>query len=118
MGAGGADRTGRGPGVTRVCRSAELELERGAAALVDGDQVALFRLDGDEVLAVDNHDPHSGVNVLSRGIVGSTGEQVYVASPLYKARFDLHTGACLDDPDLAVHVWTVRLADGWVEVER
>lgn len=104
--------------MTPVCRTSELDHERGAAALVDAHQVALFRLGGDEVVAVDNRDPHSGANVLSRGIVGSAGDRAYVASPLYKTRFDLRTGACLDDPELSVHVWSVRVADGWVEVER
>jgi nitrite reductase (NADH) small subunit len=104
--------------VTPVCPAADLELERGIAALVDGDQVALFRLAVDEICAIDNRDPDSGVNVLSRGIVGSAGEAVYVASPLYKARFDLRTGRCLDDDTLSVHVWQAEVVDGWVRVER
>ena len=40
-----------------VCRVAELEVERGATALVHGQAVAIFRTQGDEVYALGNHDP-------------------------------------------------------------
>lgn len=83
-----------------VCRVADLVPERGVAALVDGEQVALFRLVDGRVLAVQQRDPFSGAHVLSRGIVGTRtvdGEVVpTVASPMYKQVFDLRTGRCLD----------------------
>ena len=79
-----------------VCSLSDLPRERGAAALVDGVQVALFRTHDDRVFAVQQHDPYSGANVLSRGIVGSRGDTPTVASPMYKQVFDLRTGACLD----------------------
>ena len=40
--------------------------------------------------------------VLSRGIVGSLGERIVVASPIYKQHFDLRTGECLEAPELSV----------------
>lgn len=79
-----------------VCSLSDLPRERGAAALVDGVQVALFRTHDDRVFAVQQHDPYSGANVLSRGIVGSRGDTPTVASPMYKQVFDLRTGTCLD----------------------
>ena len=117
-----------------VCRLDDLVPERGAAALVpdgaDGrrEQVALFRLLGDDVRAVQQLDPFSGAYVLARGLVGSrlvADEHVpTVASPMYKQVFDLRTGACLDaagrapvpgcGPDL--RTWTVRVREGGVEV--
>ena len=83
-------------GWTAVCRLADLAPERGAAALVDGEQVALFRLVDGTVLAVQQHDPFSGAHVMSRGIVGSRGDAPTVTSPMYKQVFDLRTGRCLD----------------------
>jgi len=80
-----------------VCRYDELEPERGVAALVDGVQVAVFRLADGSVLAVGHHDPFSGANVIARGIVGTRGTTPTVASPMYKQVFDLRTGVCLDD---------------------
>lgn len=80
-----------------VCALEDLLPERGVAALVGGDQVALFRLLGDRVVGVQQKDPFSGANVMSRGIVGSRGDRTTVASPMYKQVFDLVTGECLDD---------------------
>ena len=102
----------------RVVELARLTPERGVAALLDGGvAVAVFRLDdGDDVVALDNVDPFSGASVLSRGIVGSKGEVITVASPVYKQRFDVRTGTCVDDPDVAIRTHEVRVVDGWVEV--
>ena len=113
---------------TAVCRVQDLAPERGAAALLGSDQVALFRLLDGRVLAVQQHDPFSDAFVISRGIVGSRhvedGEVPTVASPMYKQVFDLVTGRCLDVAgktparDLAadLRTWPVRLRDGLVEV--
>lgn len=101
-----------------VCALSSLVPDRGAAALVAGRQVALFRLAGtDEVLAVDHRDPFSGANVMARGLVGSRGDIPTVASPVYKQAFDLRTGVCLDDESVALGVWDVRVNDGVVEVQ-
>jgi len=103
---------------TPVCTLVSLVPDRGAAALVGGHQVALFRLrETDEVLAVDHRDPFSGANVIARGIVGSRGDAVTVASPVYKQVFDLRTGTCLDDESRSLGVWETRVDRGVVEVK-
>ena len=105
--------------LTEVCSLKALSLERGAAALVGGVQVALFRTHDDAVYAVQQRDPYSGANVVSRGIVGSRGDVPTVASPMYKQVFDLRTGACLDsvgrDPRALV-TYVVVVRDGVVLV--
>ena len=101
---------------TRVCQVADLQPECGAAALVDGTQVALFRLADGTVLATENRDPKSGANVMSRGIVGSRGAVPTVASPMLKQVFDLRDGTCLDDASLRLGVYPVRVSNGFVEV--
>ncbi|MGH9278952.1 MAG: nitrite reductase small subunit NirD [Acidimicrobiales bacterium] len=88
---------------------------RGVCALVDGRQVAIFRVDG-ELYALSNFDPFSRAFVLSRGIVGSRGDRLKVASPVYKQNFDLRTGQCLDDAAVVVPTFAVRAVDGRVEV--
>ena len=100
------------PGWRPVCRLGDLVPERGAAALVDGEQVALFRVGRREVLAVQQLDPFSGAHVISRGIVGSRAGAVTVASPMYKQVFDLSTGRCLDalgKEPLDLRTWPVRV---------
>jgi nitrite reductase (NADH) small subunit len=100
-----------------VCALDRLTPNLGVAALLGEHQVAVFLLaPGDELLAVDNVDPCSGAAVLSRGIVGSVGDVVTVASPVYKQRFDLRTGGCLDDPGVAVATYPTRVVDGTVQV--
>ena len=102
---------------TRVCALEVLTHDRGAAALVEGHQIAVFRLSpDDDVVAIGNLDPFSGAHVLSRGIVGSRGDIATVASPVYKQRFDLRTGQCLDDESVTVPVYGVRIVDGWIEI--
>ena len=99
-----------------ICPLLALTPERGVAAVLDGRQVAIFLLRSGEVLAIDNRDPFSGAMVLSRGLVGSFGDVVAVASPLYKHRFDLRTGRCLDDPMLTVSTYAVRVVAGVIEL--
>lgn len=93
-----------------------LPVDRGVAAVISGEYVAVFRLAGGELAAVDHIDPCSGVPVLARGLIGSVDGVPVVASPLHKQRFDLRTGECLDEPDKAVRVWPVEVIDGRVTV--
>lgn len=100
-----------------VCRFDDLVPERGAAALVEGQQLAIVRIMDGTVHAVQQLDPFSGAYVISRGIVGSKGELPTIASPMYKQVFSLLTGACLETvgyspkggsaPDL--RVWPVEV---------
>lgn len=99
-----------------VCPVEDLEVERGVAALVHGQAVALFRTHDDAVHALGNHDPFSRASVLSRGIVGTRGDAPFVASPMHKQAFDLRTGVCLDDASRRVPVYDVRVEDGVVLV--
>lgn len=102
---------------TEVCPIARIPAACGVAALLPGGaQVAVFRTADDEILAVGNIDPVSGAAVLSRGIVGDAGGVPVVASPVYKERFDLRTGACLD-ADVSVPMYPVRVTDGVIFVE-
>ena len=92
-----------------ICELDDIVPNTGVCALVGEHQVAVFRLDGDSVYAIDNHDPFSRANVLSRGIVGDLKGELVVASPVYKQHFSLTTGTCLEDPGVRVPVYPVRL---------
>ncbi|MEO6628265.1 MAG: nitrite reductase small subunit NirD [Aquihabitans sp.] len=102
----------------RLCAFERLTPDRGMAALVDGDAVALFRLYNGDVHAVSNRDPFTRASVLSRGLVGDFGGVPTVASPLHKQRFDLRTGRCVEDPAMSVGVHGVRVVDGIIELRR
>jgi nitrite reductase (NADH) small subunit len=101
---------------TAVCRYDDLLPERGVAALVGGEQIALFRAFDGTLYAIGNQDPITGAFVMSRGIVGTKGDVPTVASPLHKQVFDLRTGVCLDDEAVRVPVFGIRERQGRVEV--
>lgn len=99
-----------------VCALDAIVADTGVCVRVDEEQVAVFRLGDGSVYAVGNVDPFSGAAVLSRGILGDVAGVPVVASPVYKQRFDLRTGICLDDPAVRLPVYEVRLTGGVIEV--
>jgi nitrite reductase (NADH) small subunit len=101
---------------TAVCALDDILPDTGVCALVEGRHVAIFRLAGGTLHAIDNIDPKSGASVLSRGLVGNLGERIVVASPIFKNHFDLATGECLEFPEHSVQAHAVRVEDGRVLV--
>jgi nitrite reductase (NADH) small subunit len=101
--------------MTVVCPLELLTPNRGVAALLPGGvQVAVFRTADDQVFALSNIDPFSHAAVLSRGIVGDRGGVPVAVSPVYKNAFDLRTGVCVDDPEVSVEVYPVRVDAGMI----
>lgn len=100
-----------------VCQLDQLPENFGQCVLVNGKQIALFRLsNNDEIYAIDNFDPFSKASVLSRGIVGDLRGTAVVASPVYKQHFDLATGQCLEDDAVSVATYLVRCLGGAVQL--
>lgn len=101
---------------TLVCRLDDIVPNTGVCAKLGRRQVAVFRLvtpagEEDGVYAIDNFDPRSGANVLSRGLVGDLEGQIVVASPVYKNHLCLHSGRCLEDEAWSVRAYPVRVSD-------
>ena len=102
---------------TAVCAASDILPDTGVCAIVDGVHVAIFHVGcAQQFFAIDNVDPKSKASVLSRGLVGSLGDRIVVASPLYKNHFDLRNGACLEAPEHSVRAHAVRVEDGRVQV--
>jgi len=101
-----------------ICAIDDLTPEAGCGALLGDEQVALFYLPNqpEQLFAISNYDPLGEANVLARGIVGNIGEQLVVASPLYKQHFDLRTGACLEEAEVTVRCYSARIEAGRVEL--
>lgn len=108
------------PAWTNVCPADDILPDTGVCALVEGRHVAVFRVksanQSDRFFAIDNVDPKSGASVLSRGLVGSLGDRIVVASPLYKQHIDLQSGECIEQPELSVSAHAVRTEGGLVQV--
>ncbi|MDC1210508.1 nitrite reductase small subunit NirD [Porticoccaceae bacterium] len=83
----------------------------GICAELDGQQIALFYLPNEspQLYALGNWDPIGKANILSRGMVGDLDGRLVVASPMYKQHFDLLTGECLEEAEIAVPVFPVSL---------
>lgn len=97
-----------------VCSLHDLVENSGVCVLVAGQQVAVFLLASGEqpqLFAIGNYDPIGEANVLSRGIIGSIGDRMVVASPLYKQHFCLTSGQCVQQPDVRVPVFPVAVKD-------
>ena len=84
-----------------VCELDDILPEAGVAALHRRHSRSPCSASATKVFALDNFDPQSGANVLSRGIVGDVQGELVVASPMYKHHFSLITGRCLEDPEMS-----------------
>jgi nitrite reductase (NADH) small subunit len=103
---------------TEVCRVDDITIGTGVAALLQRHQVAIFRPTAEGPLyALSNFDPFSDAFVMARGILGDKGGVLKVASPIYKQNFDLKTGECLDDPNVRLATYPLRVVDGRVHLK-
>lgn len=102
----------------QVCFEDDLINDTGICAKVNSQQIAIFKSSRlKQLFAISNYDPIGEANVLSRGIIGSLGEQVVVASPLYKEHYDLRTGTCVEKPEYSVKVFPVTVENGVVQIQ-
>lgn len=100
-----------------ICTVEDLQPDSGVCALVDDRQIAIFYLAEEQaVYALDNHDPFSQTNVLSRGMIGDLQGEPMVASPMYKQHFSLKTGVCLEDATVKLQTYTVRIDNRRVQI--
>lgn len=100
-----------------VCELQQILPATGVCALINGQQIAIFRPYEDEQLyALSNIDPFAEASVLSRGLIAEHQQTLWVASPLKKQRFRLSDGVCLEDPTRSVASYPVRVSNGCVEI--
>ncbi|MFW5446891.1 MAG: nitrite reductase small subunit NirD [Methylophagaceae bacterium] len=100
-----------------VCSTNDLVANSGVCALVEDTQIAIFYMPEDNaVFAINNYDPFSLINVLSRGLIGDIKGEPMVSSPIYKQHFSLKTGVCLEDESVKVGSYGVRIEGNRVEI--
>jgi len=101
----------------KVCNLEEIIPGTGVCALFNGEQVAIFRpTEAKVVLAISNQDPFSRSNVLSRGFICQHHNELWVASPLKKQRFNLTSGLCMEDERFSVKSYKTRVKNNNVEL--
>lgn len=98
-----------------VCAIDEIPEQAGIGARLGRKPIALFRF-GQSVYALDDLEPGSTANVLSRGILGDAAGEPVVISPIYKQRIRLRDGCQVDNGEPAVRAWPVKIENGQVWV--
>ncbi|GAA6135016.1 nitrite reductase small subunit NirD [Oceaniserpentilla sp. 4NH20-0058] len=93
-----------------VCALNDINLDTGVCALINDQQVAIFRpAASGTVFAISNFDPIGKANVLSRGLISDIKGRLTVASPLYKQHYCLDTGECLEDETVSVTAYPTKV---------
>ncbi|OUJ71104.1 nitrite reductase small subunit NirD [Hymenobacter crusticola] len=102
-----------------VCKTTDVPRDGGVCALVQGEQIAIFNFTRrGEWYATQNLCPHKQQMVLSRGMIGSTGDtcEPKVACPFHKRTFSLLTGECLNGDECAITTYPVKVEGDQVYV--
>ena len=82
-----------------------------------GLQIAVFNFERrGEWYATQNLCPHKKQMILSRGMIGSEGEDAKVACPFHKKTFSLKTGINLNGEECSLATYPVKVENGTVFV--
>lgn len=101
-----------------VCAIDEVSPGAGLSALVDGEQIAIIRCEDGFVAAISNFDPFSKAFVLARGSVVKRTGVAHVVSPIYQQSFNLETGQCLEDDQVRLPTFPIRVLGGRIQIAR
>ena len=100
-----------------ACHVNNIPEDGGAGVLLNGRQIAIFNFTRrGEWYATDNECPHRQQMALSRGMIGSQGDEPKVACPFHKKTFSLKTGQCLNDDGHQINTFPVKVEEGMVYV--
>ena len=93
------------------------EIDGGQAVLVEGKQIAVYYFkDENQWYATDNLCPHQKQQALSRGLIGTEGDEPKVACPFHKKSFSLKSGKCLSGEDYEITTYPVKIENNTVYI--
>ena len=99
----------------RAAKVSDFPENGGACVRYRDMQIAVFNFTRrNEWYACQNLCPHKMQMILSRGVIGSQGDEPKVACPFHKRTFSLKSGQCLNADADGVTVFPVRIEDGFV----
>ncbi|TAG54644.1 MAG: nitrite reductase (NAD(P)H) small subunit [Cytophagales bacterium] len=102
---------------TKACKTSDIPEDGGGCALINGEQIAIFNFTRTgEWFATQNLCPHKQQMAISRGMIGSFGEEPKVACPFHKKTFSLQSGECLSGDDYKLATYPVKIENGEVFV--
>jgi nitrite reductase (NADH) small subunit len=100
-----------------ACRATEVPVNGGVCVKYNDEQIALFNFTRrNEWYATQNLCPHRRQMALSRGMIGSQGDDPKVACPFHKKTFSLATGECLQGDECALKTYPVKIEDEMVYI--
>ncbi len=98
-----------------ACNEDDVPENGGVCVKYQNEQIALFHFTRlGEWYATQNECPHRRQMALSRGMIGTQGEEPKVACPFHKRTFSLATGECLNGDECAIRTYEVKVEDGKV----
>ncbi|TKB97606.1 nitrite reductase small subunit NirD [Pedobacter cryophilus] len=103
-----------------ACYTDDVPQNGGACVKYKDDQIAIFNFTRrGEWFATQNLCPHKQQMALSRGMIGSSGDdcEPKVACPFHKKTFSLKTGECLSGDDYQLKTYLVVINDGKVFIK-
>jgi nitrite reductase (NADH) large subunit len=96
----------------------DFPIDGGATVKYGKSQIAVFNFASrGEWYASQNMCPHKKAFVLSRGIIGTAGDEPKIACPLHKKTFSLESGESLQGEEYRIRTFRVKLQNGQVYVE-
>ncbi|MFY0652659.1 MAG: nitrite reductase small subunit NirD [Cyclobacteriaceae bacterium] len=101
----------------RAAEASAFPTNGGACIIYKGLQVAVFNFSRKgEWYATQNLCPHKKQMILSRGMIGSQGEEPKVACPFHKKTFSLESGKNLNGTECDLATYPVKVEEGIVYV--
>ena len=102
-----------------ACNTEDVPHNGGACVKLGDEQIAIFNFTRrGEWYATQNLCPHKQQMALSRGMIGSTGEncEPKVACPFHKKTFSLVTGESISGDECAIKTYPVKVQDGAIYI--
>jgi nitrite reductase (NADH) small subunit len=101
-----------------ACRTEDVPANGGVCVKYKDEQIALFHFTRkNEWYATQNECPHRQQMALSRGMIGTQGDEPKIACPFHKKTFSLASGECLSGDECSIKTYPVKVEDGKVYIK-
>lgn len=101
-----------------ACESMDIPENEGACVKIGNQQIAVFNFTRlNQWFATQNQCPHRKQMAISRGMIGTQGDEPKVACPFHKKTFSLQSGMCLNDELGALKTYDIKVVDGKIFIK-
>jgi nitrite reductase (NADH) small subunit len=101
-----------------ACRTEDVPENGGVCVKYKDEQIALFYFTRkNEWYATQNECPHRQQMALSRGMIGTQGDEPKIACPFHKKTFSLASGECLSGDECSIKTYPVKVEEGKVYIK-